>query len=95
MTITQAQTEAARVAARDMGIWLTPQVIEAILAAAERAAWQPIDGYAIVPIKPTEHMLEELARIGDGPMISGQEVWGYMLAAAMADSIIAPTEQTT
>jgi hypothetical protein len=35
----------------------------------------------IVPVKPTERMLEELARIGDGPMISGEEVWGYMLAA--------------
>lgn len=41
-------------------------------------------GYQIVPIKPTEEMLDELARIGDGPMISGGEVWGYMLAAATA-----------
>jgi len=39
-------------------------------------------GYVIVPIKPSERMLEELARIGDGPLISGAEVWGYMLAAA-------------
>ena len=41
-------------------------------------------GYVIVPIKPTEQMVEELARIGDGPMISGEEVWGYMLAACTA-----------
>lgn len=41
-------------------------------------------GYAVVPIKPTDDMLEELARIGDGPLISGAEVWGYMLAAAAA-----------
>ena len=44
-------------------------------------------GLAIVPIKPSERMVEELARIGDGPMISGEECWGYMLAAAMADSV--------
>jgi hypothetical protein len=37
-----------------------------------------------VPIKPSDEMLEELARIGDGPLISGGEVWGYMLAAAKA-----------
>jgi hypothetical protein len=43
-------------------------------------------GYVIVPVKPSETMLEELARIGDGPMISGGEVWGYMLAAASADA---------
>lgn len=48
----------------------------------ERALKQA--GYAIVPIKPNEEMLEELARIGDGPAISGGEVWGYMLAAAKA-----------
>lgn len=42
-------------------------------------------GYAIVPVKPSEKMLEELARIGDGPSISGAEVWGYMLAAAGAN----------
>lgn len=41
-------------------------------------------GYAVVPIKPTDEMLEELARIGDGPAISGEEVWGYMLAAGDA-----------
>jgi hypothetical protein len=44
-------------------------------------------GYVIVPIKPSERMLDELARIGDGPLISGAEVWGYMLAAASADGI--------
>jgi hypothetical protein len=43
------------------------------------------NGFVIVPVTPTEGMLEELARIGDGPMISGAEVWGYMLAAATAD----------
>ncbi len=42
------------------------------------------NGFAIVPIKPNERMLDELAHIGDGPMISGAEVWGYMLAAAEA-----------
>lgn len=42
-------------------------------------------GYMIVPIKPTDHMLEELARIGDGPGISGEDCWGYMLAAAAAE----------
>lgn len=41
-------------------------------------------GYAVVPIKPSEAMLAELAHIGDGPMISGEEVWGYMLASAAA-----------
>lgn len=41
-------------------------------------------GYAIVPIKPSDEMLQELARIGDGPAISGGECWGYMLAAASA-----------
>ena len=45
----------------------------------------PPDGFVLVPIKPTDAMLEELARIGDGPMISGAEVWGYMLAAASAN----------
>jgi len=43
------------------------------------------EGYVLVPIKPTERMLEELARIGDGPFISGEEVWGYMLAAAVPE----------
>lgn len=42
------------------------------------------EGFVLVPIKPTETMLEELARIGDGPAISGEEVWGYMLAAVTA-----------
>lgn len=41
-------------------------------------------GFVIVPKVATENMLEELARIGDGPLISGEEVWGYMLAAAVA-----------
>lgn len=45
------------------------------------------DGFAIVPVKPSERMIEELARIGDGPMISGEECWGYMLAAALADAV--------
>lgn len=44
------------------------------------------DGFVIVPIKPTDEMLDELARIGDGPMISGEECWGYMLAAALASN---------
>ena len=44
-------------------------------------------GYVIVPIKPTEKMLEEMARIGDGPLISGDEVWGYMLAATQAADV--------
>lgn len=46
-----------------------------------RMLWR--NGRVLVPIKPTEKMLEELARIGDGPEISGAEVWGYMLAAAV------------
>jgi hypothetical protein len=45
-------------------------------------AFLEAQGYAVVPIKPSERMLEELARIGDGPEISGAECWGYMLAAA-------------
>lgn len=52
--------------------WFAGDIVEALRTA----------GYAIVPIKPSEKMIEELARIGDGPMISGEEVWGYMLAAA-------------
>lgn len=43
-----------------------------------------LNGRVLVPIVPTEKMLDELARIGDGPMISGEECWGYMLAAAAA-----------
>jgi hypothetical protein len=43
------------------------------------------EGHVSVPIKPSERMIEELARIGDGPMISAAEVWGYMLAAAGAE----------
>jgi hypothetical protein len=44
-------------------------------------------GYAIVPIQPSDAMIEELARIGDGPAISGEECWGYMLAAAAAETV--------
>jgi hypothetical protein len=47
---------------------------------------QTPEGYQLVPIVPTERMLEELAHIGEGPLISGAEVWGYMLAAASAES---------
>lgn len=74
---------------------LTQQIAKAIelrdttdslaMARAALAAIQAA-GYAVVPVRATDAMLEELARIGDGPMISGEECWGYMLAAGMASA---------
>lgn len=60
------------------GQWTPFEAATALKAALTK------EGYAIVPVKPSDEMLAELARIGDGPMISGGEVWGYMLAAATA-----------
>lgn len=44
------------------------------------------DGFVIVPKVPNDAMLARLAQIGDGPELSGGEVWGYMLAASIGDN---------
>lgn len=40
-------------------------------------------GYAIVPIALTEAMRERMAKIGDGPLRTYEEVWSEMLDAAL------------
>jgi hypothetical protein len=51
----------------------------------DRLTQLTFEGYAVVPIQPSEAMLERLSEIGDGPELSGAEVWGYMLACVVSD----------